>query len=608
MGEYRMVEYQGGPNSLDPNKAYSNTFTGYRANAKNIGITVMPSANIVKEASTALSSGLQHIELPIISPELFDSMPKQQLKELNELTKLTGVDVSIHAPVVNMSGIGREGGYSDLARENTERMVANWLNRSHDVNPDGGTPVVFHSSEGAQGSEFKVLEGEEGRTYNKLTAIDRESGKMIPLDSDVKYYPGGEVRKKEMTPEDNLRTVNHTEWDNSLSQIEFNREHAMRVMQDVDPAFRELYVEWRAGEMRGIPLQRDLDEKEWGELKKLYSADEFMTQATVSANAAFNKAYTIAKKDNNEKELEYLQALSQQYGGQLGTEEKGPANLKQLDPGTQAEAMFHLISGLKKLDPRAYIPIEEFEIEKASQTFGNAVFKAYQQHGDTTPIVAIENPPAGFNLSTGEDLKNLVVKSRERFADNLVKEGMNKRQASKTAEKFIGATWDVGHINMLKKQGFTDKDILKETEKIAPYVKHVHLSDNFGFEHTELPMGMGNVPMKEIMEKLGKKGFEAKKIIEAKQWWDHFKTSPVKESLEGMGAPMYSSSTPATVGGMPYWNQSLGFQQSYGEGFGRMLPSINYQTFGAGFSQLPSHLGGEAQGGQGSRMSGKPME
>ena len=47
----------------------------------------------------------------------------------------------------------------------------------------------------------------------------------------------------------------------------------------------------------------------------------------------------------------------------------------------------------------------------------------------------------------------------------------------------------------------------------------VHLSDNFGMEHTELPMGMGNVPLKEVMEKLGQKGYEARKIIEAGHWW-----------------------------------------------------------------------------------------
>ena len=43
-------------------------------------------------------------------------------------------------------------------------------------------------------------------------------------------------------------------------------------------------------------------------------------------------------------------------------------------------------------------------------------------------------------------------------------------------------------------------------------------------------------------------------------------------------------------------------------GYGLMLPQINYETFGAGFSRLPSELGGSRQGAEGSRMSGRGME
>ena len=115
-------------------------------------------------------------------------------------------------------------------------------------------------------------------------------------------------------------------------------------------------------------------------------------------------------------------------------------------------------------------------------------------------------------------------------------------------------------------------------------------------------MGMGNVPMKEIMEKLGEKGFEAKKIIEAGDWWQHFKTAPVQETFEAFGSPVYGMK----MG--PYWNQSQGLQQGYFGGYGAMLPQVNYETFGAGFSQLPAELGGQRMGGRGSRMSGRGME
>jgi hypothetical protein len=57
----------------------------------------------------------------------------------------------------------------------------------------------------------------------------------------------------------------------------------------------------------------------------------------------------------------------------------------------------------------------------------------------------------------------------------------------------------------------------------------------------------------------------------------------------------------------PYWNQAVG-TQGYFSGYGQMLPQINYESVGSGFSNLPAELGGQRQTGGKSRMSGSPME
>ncbi len=638
MANYKMTEYQGGWNSLDPNKAYSNSFTGYRANISSLGTTTDPrTANIMKDASAKLSSGIKNIELTLVTPELFDSVPKQQLSEIHELAGLTGAEVSVHGPVMDSAGFNQQG-FSETNRQAAERKIADFVLRSQQINPNGNVPIVFHSAEGIIGSDWKTLgddKTQEKRTATRLIAVNRESGQMNPMEQEIKFYPdrreykekviedlqSGRITEeqfKKMTPqqkyeytslekgktyspERNLRITNTSEWDNKLSALIFNKERADEILQNNSLQIAALNKKIQEP---GSGLSRENMSETQQKVKDHYdNARAYLEDTGLQLNALFSKAY----KYGNPEQKKDLEKLGDKYSKIL--EETGDT------PEGQSKAMQFLISNLKtpKFAPQIYVPIEEFATEQSSKTFGNAAFKAYKKYGDKAPIIAIENPPAGFGLSTGEDLRNLVKSSREKFVENLVKEqGMNKKQAEKTAEKFIGATWDVGHINMLRKQGFSEEDIIKESEKIAPYLKHVHLSDNFGFEHTELPMGMGNVPFKEIMEKLGEKGFEAKKVIEAGTWWQHFQTNPFKESLEGLGSPMFSdylAGGPAKVGGMPYWNQSLGFQQSYGEGFGRMLPGINYQTFGAGFSQLPSHLGGDAGGGgQGGRMSGTPME
>jgi hypothetical protein len=251
--------------------------------------------------------------------------------------------------------------------------------------------------------------------------------------------------------------------------------------------------------------------------------------------------------------------------------------------------------------PELYETVEDFSTENSAKTFANTAFNAYKKFGNKAPVISIENPPAGGALSKGGELKNLIEKSREKFVEKAVENGCNKSQAKKAAEKLIGATWDVGHINMLRKYGYKDKDIVKETEKISPYVKHVHLSDNFGFEHTELPMGMGNVPTKKMLEEIDKKGFKGRKVIEAAQWFQHFKTPPVAASLEAFGSPIYGMEM------APYWNQAVGMQGDYFSGYGTTLPQQHFSMYGSGFTALPTELGGQMPGKQ-DRFSGAPNQ
>ncbi len=595
-GDYKIDNiYQGGYSTLDPNKAYSNNFTGYRSSVSSLGITTNPSvANQIKEVSDKLAGGLKQIEVEFISPEMFDSIPKQQLTEIRQLSKLTGIDVSVHAPVIDTVGMTRDG-YSELNRELAERRVTDALMRSHELNPNGNIPVNFHTAEGIPSTEWKTLgTGDKKREAKRMIGVDRDTGKMIPLEFEKKYYPGTDLSKPETyTPEKNLEIANTTDWDNKLSQLFFNKERADDLLNQNAPLIENLYKELRKREEKGLDPLKGLDPVQQTVYLKARDAENYLDDIRRSANAYFSKAYEYG----TEQQRERLKKISEEFADNVR---------KQPDALGMSRATGIMLNELKdsSLAPEMFVPIEKFALEKSSKTFGNAAFNAFNKFKDAnkTPLMLIENPPAGFGLSTGEDLKNVIIESRKQFVQKAVNEkGMSEREAEKIAEKLIGATWDVGHINMLRKQGFSEKDIIKETEKVAPFVKHVHLSDNFGFEHTELPMGMGNVPMKEIMAKLGEKGFEGKKIIEAGTWWQQFKTSPIKESLEGVGSPMYSS------GLGPYWNQSLGLQQGYFSGYGMMLPSNNYQTFGAGFSQLPQELGGEVQRG-GGRFSQRGME
>ena len=123
MGDYHIEDiYQGGYSSLNPNSGMY--YKGERSYAGKFGLTTdFRTANILQEVSSKLQSGARQIEVTQIQPEVFESIPNQQLKEVERLSKLTGVDVSLHGILVEPSGFSTQGGYSEYAREEAERQM-----------------------------------------------------------------------------------------------------------------------------------------------------------------------------------------------------------------------------------------------------------------------------------------------------------------------------------------------------------------------------------------------------------------------------------------------------------------------------------------------------
>lgn len=614
--------YTGGYSSLKSNYEKGTSYDN-KIKAGTIGLTTDPrTMNLVGDVSTKLSSGVKYIDVTAVTPEYFDNISKQQTEEVRRLAKLTGIDVDVHGPVINPAGFTQQG-WNEVERELTEKKIVNTLRRSHELNPKGNIHVNFHSSEGLPGSQWlpPSKRNEKDGNYKRLIVVNRETGRMAPLDTEIKYYPQmvepkEGVKEKESgylpqelqeiplekgkiyTPKKRIDVLNESEWDNQLNQVFFNQERANEILgknlvqiQYIMPEIQKI-AQANGGK---IPLDV-LSPEQRSAYNNYTSAKNYLQDIHQQANGLFSKAYEFG----DQKQKDALKKLSEDFKKQLP---------EQSDPWREAQAMQNLINELKssRFTPKMYVPVEEFAIEKGGETYGNATFEAYKEFGKTAPTLVIENPPAGQALATGEDIKKIVEKSREQFVKKAVEEGISKKTAEKEAEKLIGATWDVGHANMLRKFGYSEKETIEEAAKVKGVLKHIHLSDNFGMEHTELPMGMGNVPFKEIMAKFGEKGYNAKKLIEAGQWWAQFKGPPLKETLEGLGSPIYGMKM-AGAGGQ-YWDQSPGFYQSYSEGMqGMWLPQINYETFGGGFSRLPPELGGARPGAAGSRMSGRGME
>ncbi len=611
--------YRGGYSSFTPN--YGDVFTGYRVPASSLGAPTNPfTANQIAEVNKLLSQGIVPIEVGAIKPEDFEAIPKQHFKEIKQMAKLTGAKVSLHSPLIEASGIG-EHGWSEANRQSAEYQLKDVIAKAHELDAKGNIPITIHSAN-IQGTEYRMTP--EGKKIERLGAINQETGQMIALKEDIKYYPSrgamrelkpeiekkifsGEIKKIEeehfreipfekgkiISPEQQIKIQNNSEWDNSISQLLFNKERADEIVQ-INYKKMEGLSEFIEENKERIKRDRNflpgiLAEKPI--LRQAYdhftNAETYLEDVDEHLSGLFSKAY----KYGTPEQKKILTEIRDNYQEQLDKAMQQKNDAERLR--AKSQVMQNLMHDLKEypVAPQVYKPVTEFAMEQSAKTFGNIAFESFKKFGEKAPVISIENLYPGYAFSTGEEMNKLILSSKKQFVENAIKDGRSKTEAEKYADKLIGLTFDVGHLNIHRKHGFSEEDLKKEFEAMSKHIKHVHLTDNFGSYDSHLPPGMGNVPFKQYLEELKKRGYKGETIVEAGGFAKSFERSPYPITLGAFGADVYSGDT-----------------GHYSSGFGEMLPGIHYETFGSGFSQLPYELGGQRGGGAGSRMSGKGME
>lgn len=595
----------------------------YRFSAGSFGVATDPrTANQIKSVSDRLNTGSRTIEVSGLTMPVLDSIPKQHLKEINRLKNLAGVDLTFHGPLVEATGIDPQNRtWNENLRKQAEGDMISAVRRAHELDPEGNIVVTFHSSNGLPEPETRVWETPEGKNkpeqvIKSIAVIDERTGQFGSLGMPKKDYFLG----KEANPKKELEILNDSRWSESLNSLTINADRGRGTIKHALSSGKEIIVDNKGNKENlskfyalSVEKPEEYNQtisslKEMGGLisegvNEINHGRIFLHESYRNLQEMYNQAYDSFKREGKTEQLKKLDEFRESASKKLEQYKDNPLMVSEF--ADEVSKGISVLSAFKEGEkPRIFKELKGFAIDKASDTFSNVAFDAYKQFKGNAPIISIENPPAGSGLSRGEDLRDLVKASQKKFIEKGIKSGMSESEAEAQAKKLIGVTWDVGHINMIRKSGYGDKELKAETEKVAPFVKHIHLSDNFGLEHTELPMGMGNVPMKEHIEALkaqyGDKLDKIKKIAETGNWYEHFKVNPMGRTLEAFGSPIY----PMQMG--PYWNSSANASGGYFGGYGMVNPETHHSIYGAGFSTLPVELGGQMAGK--SRVSGNPID
>ncbi len=584
-------------------------------------------ANQLGDMAARLNEGVANIEVSALSPEKFEGIPQQHMDEMRRLGKLAGANVSVHAPLIDPAGFTREG-WSEEQRRANVRQMKNVIDRSHSLDPDGNIPVNFHSTGGVPGFEWeKGLEGEK----RQVIAVDQESGRLAPLKCEEKDYIAG---KKVWKPYERLKNLNDTTWDEEklrLMTYQKSKEEVMDGMERLENSPEALKLKFGAFEeqrskseiltpeererLRHIAEQEELYNRHIGEyethlisgLNELHHKFKRYYPEGEDKREQLSKIKNLVDRYKKQTDIERMSSkrIRQQLAYARDEEERRRIKLREMERveneierkvGKRVDG-YNLLQGLSSLDsPPVWKSTDDFSREKTAQTLADVAYHSYDKYEDKAPVIAVENFFPETVLSRADSLKAVLKEGRNEFVDKLVKnKHMSKNEAEKVADKLIGATWDVGHINLLRKSGYSKEDIVKEAKKIAPYVKHIHITDNFGYADTHLAPGMGEVPIKEqlkaIEKEIGREEMDkARAIVESGGFAAEFRSSPFPATLEGMGSALYRYEGPS-------WAdvQSSYASAHYGLGMGDYrYPEQHFNMYKTGFTlpNLPPELGG----------------
>jgi len=661
-------------------KSYSNAMDRH-VPTSHLGAPTNPMvARQLDEFGKLLNQGIKNIEIGTIDPTKFEQIPQQHFDEVRRLAKLTDSHPSVHAPLLDLAGFPTqegERGWKEEQRESTENQVFSILERSFKLSNGENVPVVFHAGRTKtqeygkpwdpnkpqeKGYKREIMNEKGERVilpsqYKSLIAVNQDTGEMTQLNYEEKYRVGEkEIGKapEVWDPFKKLKSINSTQWDEEkLKLLQHQKDigelkEKFELKQKQNEAIlktglgnMDLYKTMLESNQRDlILLERHLKEinrKMSSDYENTYDkfvrfADKKADSRTMEEVKKMNEIHRqiekeiIKRREDQQKLSENVQKTKSMEEQQKMIEQIQRKDKEILDLTLeQSKVAVTAVAGLPV--PEIWKPAKDLALEKTTDTVANAIAKLYKKvkqenpgKESTIPFIAMENFFVDTPMSRGKDLKEAVLGAREKLAEKLAKEcNLPKEKAGKEAEKLIGATWDVGHINNLRKSGYEGeelkKEVLKDTKEVADVVKHVHITDNFGFFDSHLPPGMGNVPIREIMENLEKTWAEMEKagklhqrprgIVEAGGFVAEIGQNPTLGILEYFGSPLYKiSESPyfSSVAGRSVGNTYSPYFESFID-----FPQQHFNLYGSSFTTLPKSVGGQV-GGETSRFSGTPNQ
>ncbi|MCM8765100.1 MAG: TIM barrel protein [Candidatus Omnitrophica bacterium] len=534
-----------------------------------LGASVSPMGSQLMQTNMSINWGLQNLEVNLGTQMNFQQaghlaqLGKIEREEMIRLAKLNRVNLSVHAPLFCAAG-----GYGEGMNETTRIKAVQELKESIKFADQIGSktkvqniPVVIHSVGQVPGNPMPE---------QMMYVADPETGRIILLERKEVVFPKAHLEKY------HLKEKKKGDESGDYEVIDKNTNKILLYPQ---------------GKLKMVNKDQ-LDDMN-REIANIRHQIHFYEQYAKEADMALQNPEIRSDKEQFVRLQEQSKMYHELRNQLIETEQRVRYQIEDLKQKYQKEGEFKYL-----------VPTDELAKQKAIKSFVELGYEAYNK--PSKPMIVVEQFSPELALGDPRKTAQLVKDAREELAKKLVKEkGFSMDHARKEASQVLAMNFDIGHANLWKRYGkkYNDKEILKWVDEIAPVVKHVHITDNFGDYDAHLPVGWGNAPIHEVMSKLKEKGWKGRAILET--------FGAVQYGGGGFGVPasLYSFGMPLVPGG-PTW-ETAGrsyFEAGYSFTSGPILPDVNFQSYGVGFSGLPYATGAQIGGGKpGEKFSGTPM-
>jgi len=580
-----------------------------------IGASISPAGSQLANTNTAINWGVNNLELSMGHEMTFQQaghlaqLGGLERGELVRLANLNRINLSVHAPIVDPAGVGQEG-FSEDARKAAIRELKNSIDFADQIGTRSNiknVPIVMHAAHYPYGNPAP---------QEKIVYVDRDTGHVgLAQAKDVTYKEDhlkkyGLISKEEAFPEKYGGSY-RTEAFSRLypeQRAEYNKRIAeIRSKGDWDYEHTEQKDRFKlapSGELRmkNSMLMQGIDSQ--------IANYRYHVRIDESHKVQVMAEFEDAKKRNDTAAMQRAAMELKGVGTDIDTYKRERERL-------EAQKYFYKHEfGGKVLEQT-----EDYAKEKIAKTI--AELAEYSFKKESKPMLVVENWVPESVAGDPKKVAEIIAKARDNFANKLMQEQhYSSNEAAKQAEAIIGVNFDIGHANLWKKyqkwdesEGkmveYTNEDIKKWATQVYPYLKHVHLTDNFGDLDAHLPLGWGNAPIKEVIAGLKEKGWSGRAILETFGAIAYGAGAP---GAFGVAQSLYETGMPLAAGG-PSWEQAAGtyFQSGYSGFTGHPAPGGTYWPdvgqYAVGFSGLPYSSGSRmpGRGGEGSQFAGAPM-